>query len=495
MSDHVRLPIVDETAPAIATDSITPVSASVTSTALALDEVLDVESFTEICRSFVALYQVGIKVFSSAGEKLVDQRCGDGAWCNYIFANSEGQRRCVATVSEVKSCGLDGKSSRAALEQTCFSGLKYFVLPIRCTGEYFGRIVFGPFLPAEAKAPGPDASTLGDGFSVEALWAHRRSLRRAPEATMRRVIEHFSDVVEAMVFASLKAAMTERLHVETTTQSYEELQSVNRALRESLERLRELDKLKSNFLAMISHELRTPLTSVIGYSEMMLEGMTGPLTEEQGKYLQTIKEKGDSLLELIGTLLDISRIESGILRVNCSEVPLDELVSGAMTSVIPQAHKKQLDLRWSASDGLSDRVRCDPDKIRQVLVNLLGNAVKFTPNGGRIEVRADAWVGALVPGDAESDDRFGPPEVACLRLQVTDTGMGIPAAELSHIFENFYQVDGSQTREHNGAGLGLAIVRRFVEAHGGIVDVESEVGVGTTFRVLLPWDGPDAVDA
>jgi len=288
-----------------------------------------------------------------------------------------------------------------------------------------------------------------------------------------------------VTFVAMKALMTQQLHVESITASYNELSESNRKLRESLEKLEELDKLKSNFLAMISHELRTPLTSVIGYSEMLLEGMAGGLNDEQRAYIDTIREKGDSLLQLIASLLDMSKIEAGALRLNVAEVESSSLVERARTTVVPQAQKKNLSFVTEIADD-AHRFFADPEKLRQCLVNLLGNAVKFTPEGGRITVRVTRYR-ARIPGSGAST-RFGAPDRDLMRFEVEDTGIGIPKEKIEQVFASFYQVDNSITREHGGTGLGLAIVKRFVEAHGGQVDVRSETGRGTVFSLTFPAD-------
>jgi two-component system, NarL family, sensor histidine kinase BarA len=217
----------------------------------------------------------------------------------------------------------------------------------------------------------------------------------------------------------------------------------------------------------MSHELRTPLTSVIGYSEMMLEGLGGPITAEQREYLGIIMEKGENLLQLIVSILDISKVEAGRVRLMVSEVELGQLLRDAVQSMLPQARKKGVQL-GAAVAGALPLVECDRDKVRQSLLNLLSNAVKFTPSGGSVEVRAQALAG----------DRVA--------VSVSDTGIGIPEALLARVFDVFYQVDNSSTREFGGAGLGLAIVKSFVEAHGGEVQVRSAPGKGSTFTLVLP---------
>ncbi len=219
-------------------------------------------------------------------------------------------------------------------------------------------------------------------------------------------------------------------------------------------------------IATMSHELRTPLTSIMGYSEMLLEGLAGPLNETQHEYLAIVFEKSEHLLSIITGILDLSKIEAG--QIQLVPVPFDvsEVIGSALTTVLPAARRKQLEVESELPPGLPKPLG-DRDKLRQVVVNLLSNAVKFTPPGGRVTVRAEA-VGAM------------------LRIAVADSGIGISEEAQAKIFDPFFQVDGSSTREYGGTGLGLAIVKSFVEAHGGHVGVASIPNQGSSFWFTLP---------
>jgi signal transduction histidine kinase len=288
-----------------------------------------------------------------------------------------------------------------------------------------------------------------------------------PQATAEKILKHFAELLDVLVFSGHKNLLTARLHIEAVQESYRELQEKNRQLEDSYGKLKELDRLKSNFLATMSHELRTPLTSVIGYSEMMLEGLGGPLTAEQREYLGIIMEKGENLLQLITSILDITKIEAGRVRLVLSEVDLAQVMRDAVSTVLPHGRKKGLTFAVEAAPTLP-KVHCDREKVRQCLINLVSNAVKFTPAGGTVTLAAREAPANRV-------------EVA-----VIDTGIGIPAEHLAKVWDVFYQVDGSSTREYGGAGLGLAIVKSFVEAHGGEVHVLSQPSRGSTFSLVLP---------
>jgi two-component system sensor histidine kinase BarA len=459
-----------------------------------LAELLDMKAFREVCASFVDLYKIGIKIFDRDGTKLVDIRVGNGDWCGYIFAHPTGRHECTGLVTKIKQFNYPGLEQGEVVEQHCFSGLKYVIMPITYGGDLLGRVIYGPFLPGDLRSPGEEVTKWAD-FDPQRLWSYGDKIRRAPDEMVIKILTNFRGVVDTITFVAMKALMTSQLHVESITASYNELSQANRRLRESFEKLQELDRLKSNFLAMISHELRTPLTSVIGYSEMLVEGMAGPINEEQRQFLGTIKEKGESLLELIGSLLDMSKIEAGAMDVHPSELHVPELLEAAKTYIVPQAAKKQVRLVVECEPGLP-QLMADRDKVKQSLINLLGNAVKFTPQQGTIRIGARLFVGPRRKNAAAG--RFGAPDERFVRFDVSDTGIGIPADKLERVFQSFYQVDNSITREYGGTGLGLAIVKRFVEAHQGEIWVESHEGRGTTFSLLFPLEKPrtgDVVEA
>ncbi len=261
------------------------------------------------------------------------------------------------------------------------------------------------------------------------------------------------------------------------------------------ERLRELDRLKSQFLANISHELRTPLNSIIGFSEVIYDGITGPINNDQREYLRYINESGQHLLELINDLLDFSRIESGHMQLEWSTFQMSDLLDEVRTIILPPIEKKGQEISIEVQADLPP-ITADRLRMRQVLINLLSNANKFTPDGGRITVVCRRELSPPVPA-AECSSRTNggvAPSSGCIHIAITDTGIGIKPEYQKLIFEEFRQVDGSLTREAAGTGLGLAISKRIVELHRGLIWVESEYGCGSTFHISLPVNGsPDMI--
>lgn len=286
---------------------------------------------------------------------------------------------------------------------------------------------------------------------------------------------HLTRVADAFILDGIKRAMSARMHMATVEESNREQMEKNRRLAQAVARLEEADRVKSNFLATVSHELRTPLTSIIGYSEMLIEGIAGELNQEQRDYVRTVMEKGDQLLQIINGILDISRMEAGEMKIDKAPFDIDEVVGIALQTVAPHARRKKLNMQCELADDLP-QVFGDRDRVRQVLINLLGNAVKFTPDGGTVKVMAE--VGMLSQSAVDSQQG--------VVVSVKDSGIGVPPEAQKKIFDPFFQVDNSSTREYGGTGLGLSIVKRLVEAHSGSLWMESEPGKGATFFFTLP---------
>ena len=239
-----------------------------------------------------------------------------------------------------------------------------------------------------------------------------------------------------------------------------------RAAQEAAQEAQRANKAKSEFLAMMSHELRTPLTAIIGYVELLADGVFGPLTADQATYLARVGANGDRLHTLIDEVLTLSVIEAGKMTYHIADVALKPLIAAVADAVAPSAEQKHLTVALAPYAPLLV-ARADNGRLRQVLSNVLENAVKFTEPGGRIDVSCDTDVDAI-----------------CIRVQ--DTGCGMLPEQLGSIFEPFVQLDSGFTRVHGGVGLGLAISREFVRGMRGDLDVESTFGIGTVFTIRIP---------
>jgi signal transduction histidine kinase len=226
------------------------------------------------------------------------------------------------------------------------------------------------------------------------------------------------------------------------------------------------NKHKSDFLANMSHELRTPLNAIIGFSEVLIEKMFGEVNDKQLDYLKDIHSSGKHLLSLINDILDLSKIEAGRMELDIAEFDLRAALQNAMTLVKERAQRSGVLLGLEVDPSL-EALRADERKFKQIMLNLLSNAVKFTPEGGTVRVAAR-------------------PNGTAVEFSVTDTGIGIAPEDQAAVFEEFKQVGRDYTRKAEGTGLGLALTKRFVELHGGVIRLESAPGRGSTFTFTIP---------
>jgi signal transduction histidine kinase len=244
-----------------------------------------------------------------------------------------------------------------------------------------------------------------------------------------------------------------------------ELEQRSQELSDTNVRLEEMSRHKSQFLANMSHELRTPLNSIIGYTKLMLDGLEGDINEEQKKDLHTVYTNSKHLLELINELLDLSRIEAGKTVLSYGTFTISDLLSEVIPAIEQLAREKGVTLTYSVAPDI-DSLYADKAKTRQVLINILGNAVKFTDKGSI----------KLNVSEADSDIVFS----------VTDTGIGMKKEDLESIFESFKQVGPAQIAGYEGTGLGLTISKQFIEMQGGRIWAESKLGKDSTFTFTLP---------
>jgi signal transduction histidine kinase len=253
---------------------------------------------------------------------------------------------------------------------------------------------------------------------------------------------------------------------------YERLNQSMAKLEEATERSEELNELKNTFLSTVSHELRTPLTTIRAFLEPLLEHVGTPNLEMQRDFLTVIDEQSLKLRRLIDSMLDLTQLESGRFRMNREPFNLTALIEEVILALRPMADAKKIAI-MSESAAAEIIVEADRGLMKRVFSNLGLNAIKFTHEGGRVTVRS------TIEGRA-------------VRIQVEDTGIGIAKEEIGRIFDKFYQIDNSLSREYPGAGLGLTVSKSIVEWHGGEIQADSEAGSGSRFTVLLPVTAGDA---
>ena len=363
---------------------------------------------------------------------------------------------------------LKHAASGSDIRKSATTGQQYLYVAVPCDGGSLRTAV--PLVQVEAavqsmrwKMLGATALAFLPTILIAALFARRTSQR------LGRIISFAGELGKGNFRASLEGPKRGELGI-LTSQLRDAGDHLGRAV-EQLDKehseLEKLERVRRDFVINVSHELRTPLASIQGYTETLMDGAIDDEVNRM-RFLGIIRQNAERLASLTSDLLTLSRIEMKRREFHFAAFDLGEILVEAVDTVRPVADRKRLSLRQEIDPAI-EGVYCDSEAVHQVLINLLDNAIKYTPDGGDVIVCAKPLVG-------------GEPRV---EISVRDTGIGIPPEDLPRLFERFYRVDKARSREMGGTGLGLAIVKHLVLAHGGEIRVESEVGKGSTFHFTL----------
>lgn len=376
----------------------------------------------------------------------------------------------IITLKEMKKMEeiAEGKERKANAAFAAVLVMSFMALPL--LSFYLSRYVTEPILTLHK-----GATVIGEG-NLHHRIKHRIKVNTGDEIEALAVA--FNEMAASIEEADeeLKASKEElEASLQEVTALNDELNAGRKELSRKNEdlaavniKLKEMDRLKSEFLANMSHELRTPLTAILGFSELLIDEVMGKVNEEQKDSLKNIITSGQHLLKLINDVLDLSKIEAGKMELHPETFHLLAAIDFVTGTVMPLVDKKGQTLKVEMAEGMPD-IYADPGKIRQLLLNLVGNAIKFTPAGGTITIGAGIKDNNIV-------------------LSVSDTGIGIKPEDRERVFQEFQQAKGSASRQYGGTGLGLTLSKKIAEMHGGRVDLESEVGKGSTFTAYIPLE-------
>jgi two-component system cell cycle sensor histidine kinase PleC len=314
---------------------------------------------------------------------------------------------------------------------------------------------------------------------------------------VRKDGSRFPAVVSVTALRDAKEAIIGYLLIGTDNTARKQIEQerahLDQMLRQKNAELEVASRMKSEFLATMSHELRTPLNAIIGFSDALRDGLMGEMTEQQRGFVGDIFNSGNHLLSLINDVLDLSKVEAGKMMLDIEPVQVSSLLASSISRIREKASSRRIRLIVDA--GELGAVHADVRKVKQILHKLLSNAVKFTGDGGQVTLharrvgrtevgaRSGPWSGRHLPLPDNEFTEF-------LEIDVTDTGIGVPADGFKHLFSPFSQIDGGLARSFPGTGLGLALVKLLAELHGGTVAVESALGEGSRFTVWLPLRTP-----
>ena len=313
--------------------------------------------------------------------------------------------------------------------------------------------------------------------------------KQQAEEKIRQHQEHLEDLVRGRT-RELDAVVAEHKLAE------EEIRKLNEDLRKRIVELEEArilaeaaNKAKSDFLANMSHELTTPLNSVIGFSQILQDGLYGELSEKQKEYVSDILSSGQHLLGLITDMIDLSQVTSGSMELRLSRFLVKDVLKSSITLFNEEAIKHNLKLSLDIEPDADKEIEADSGKLTQIVFNLLSNAVKFTPAGGSVSVHARPAGEDLVPAHGQGGQPQGLPLQDFIEISVSDTGIGIKPEDLPGLFKDIAQLEAPYTKKYSGTGVGLILTKKLIELHGGNIWVESESGKGSTFRFAIPCKG------
>lgn len=431
----------------------------------------DQDLYDEVCSNYGDLFGIAIQLLDDGGNRLIGVTATNPL-CKKAFTISKCRTACQKIINSIRQ---EAPTFRTVTKKTCFCGAQYRIAPVHHETDVIGKLVLGPFRTAQLKdAPKPLLDLIG-GPQNKAEWLPRmKAFPKLDGSLAEKIAHNLASVIEVMAFIGFKGQMTTDMHVLSTSEAYAELAAKNEELKQQAQVLRRRADLRTDFLSMMSGRLKAPLTNIIGYTEMLLEGLSGEVNDDQRMFLQTVMDYSEQMFSMVQTMDELSQIQRGQVETIPDVTDPVEMLQGVYETGRKLGNLHDVTVEFSATANLPP-LWIDEVKAISAIKRIVENAVMFTPAGGRVLISAN-----VTPDGAETQGG------SFVSVAIADNGVGISQDDLPRVFEPFFTVGQSASVDATGGGIGLTIAKAYIEADGGKVKVKSKPGKGSTFFVYLP---------
>ncbi|MGC8927875.1 MAG: sensor histidine kinase [Myxococcota bacterium] len=438
---------------------------------IGLSKLLDRETVKELFGAMGSLVKVDIMLLDISKKKYSEIKLATQNVCR------EKEDAIKGICDKTRKTIINNLPSVGMKRVDCENGFSYLSSPLDYETEIVGYIVLGPYISSENINK---AREFIKGHIQNDLENCLNLYRVLSNSEAAQLMKDIKQILNAFLYSSYKMYLTARMHLESEKENYAEIEILNNRLNEMLNEVESVSRYKTAFIKTITHELRTPLTSIIGYSDILKKEC--PENKNIMEYANTINQKGTQLLQIINDILILSSIESGTIELDKTKRDIVKDVKDVINLFYEKVEQKALRVSFMPRIERSE-YEYDEEKFRTIIIKLLDNAIKFTPEGGSIAI----FIEEMTITPEMTNDRFGITPKRVIAITMEDTGSGIDEDKIGMVFEPFYQaVSNMDMREKGGMGLGLKIAKGFAEIMGGDLKIESQVGIGTKAILLLP---------
>jgi two-component system, NarL family, sensor histidine kinase BarA len=414
--------------------------------------------FEEILVQHANLHGVALKLLDERGHRLIEVS-GETALCQLVYEIPACRRACRVIVQRVRR---EVPELLALSTHRCFSGAEYRVAPVHHEGRVVGKLVLGPFLPPTVEALPERFANMDSAVDPARAWERTARFTRVEPDRAEQIAQTIANVVEVLLFLSIKSGLTTDMHVASIREAYAEIAEKHQALEATASALHRADRRRTDVLVTLGRRLSRPLTHLVAHAEMLARGVLGELTEDQRAFVDAIVESSESVLRVGRSLEELAEIEQGELVLAPALADVEAVLAEVVQRAQKEAGARGIELLVRGSDAGLPPVWLDAPRVTRALGHLLDNALAFTPAGGRVELSARL---RLTPSPG------GRPEQR-LALEVRDDGPGFPPEHGDRVFDAFYTVEGGD-ESRTGLGLGLTLASAVAQAHGGALRIDT----------------------